>query len=51
MWGMYTTDDVRRLLTCSQMLFPTVDMKNVDLLLGKASDRLKQSLIGEMEAS
>ncbi|KAI9453750.1 hypothetical protein HD554DRAFT_2031731, partial [Boletus coccyginus] len=32
-------------------LYPTVDMENVDLLLGRASDRLRQSLISEMEAS
>ena len=48
---MYVTDVVRRLLTCSQTLYPTVDMKNVDLLLEKASDRLIQSLISKMEVS
>ena len=48
---MYVTDVVHHLLTCSQTLYPTVDMKNVDLLLEKASDRLIQSLISEMEAS
>lgn len=33
------------------MLYPTVDMENVDLLLGKASDRLIQSLVSEMKVS
>ena len=48
---MYATDVVHRLLTHSQMLYPTVDMKNVDLLLKNTSDRLIQSLISKMEAS
>lgn len=48
---MYATDVIRRSLTHSQTLYPTVDMKNVDLLLSKASDRLIQLLISEMEAS
>ena len=51
MWGTYATDVTCRLLTRSQTLYPTVDTKSVDLLLGKASDRLIQSLISEMEAS
>ncbi|KAI9454823.1 hypothetical protein HD554DRAFT_2042952 [Boletus coccyginus] len=34
-----------------ETLYPTVDMENVDLLLSRASDCLRQSLISEMEAS
>ena len=48
---MYATDVVHHLLTCSQTLYPTVDMKNIDLLLKKASNCLIQSLISEMEVS